>query len=277
MGTTATLASFKPIQLNTMTCLMWPSITEQQVRKTTHKWPPKCWSSASCTPEPHNTKFKIAPSIIHTHWMHTVQVAFGTDIIIINNHNHHVETIDPRKWTDPSLHQKQFCLYQKSTGCNDWHTSTYYVLHHILTNKTISKIKGTPSVQKLMKEYQCYVTHDRSPVGQDPMGYNTSQLCHRTQPIVLQLQPGCIKVQCSSPFQTTCKEDQDSHFLTSVHIPTSPTPPTHSLNKGLHSQSPPQWRFDPHASSKFFKHSCKPHSSLSHTLFATSILMGMKK
>ena len=104
------------------------------------------------------TQHKIAPSIIHTHWMQAVQAAFGLDVIIFNNQNQKVESIDPLKWTDQTIHQKQFKLYQKSTGRNDKRSTTYHILHRILTNETISKIKAIPSVSKLMKEYQCFVS-----------------------------------------------------------------------------------------------------------------------
>ncbi len=104
------------------------------------------------------TQHKIAPSIVHTHWMQAVQAAFGPDVIIMNNLNKQVENIDPLKWTDQSIHQKQFTMYQKSTGRDAGRITTYYILHRILTNETISKIKSTPSVYKITKDYQCYVT-----------------------------------------------------------------------------------------------------------------------
>jgi hypothetical protein len=43
------------------------------------------------------TQHKIAPTIIHTHWMQAVQAAFGPDVIIMNNQNKNVEKIDPLK------------------------------------------------------------------------------------------------------------------------------------------------------------------------------------
>jgi hypothetical protein len=133
------------------------------------------------------TQHKIAPSIVHTHWMQAVQAAFGPDVIIMNNHNKQVENIDPLKWTDQSIHQKQFTMYQKSTGRDARRSTTYHILHRILTNETISKIKSTPSVYKIMKDYQCYVTDhqwdetqwDTTRVGfvtgHDPSFFNRSQ------------------------------------------------------------------------------------------------------
>ena len=104
------------------------------------------------------TQHKIAPSIIHTHWMQAIQAAFGSDVIILNNQNQKLEKIDPLKWTDETIHQKQFKLYQKTTGRDDRRRTTYHILHRILTNETLSKIKAVSSVQKIMKDYQCYVS-----------------------------------------------------------------------------------------------------------------------
>ncbi len=133
------------------------------------------------------TQHKIEPSIIHTHWMQAVQAAYGPDVIIMNNQNQTVEKIDPLKWTDQTIHQRQFKLYQKTTGRDDRRSTTYYILHRILTNETISRIKAIPSVNKIMKAYQCYVTDhqwdetqwDTTRVGfvtgHDPSFFNRSQ------------------------------------------------------------------------------------------------------
>lgn len=63
-----------------------------------------------------STKNKVAPSVIHTHWMHAVQDAYGSEIVIINNKKQNVETVSMLKWTDPSIHAKQFQLHQKTFG-----------------------------------------------------------------------------------------------------------------------------------------------------------------
>ena len=36
-------------------------------------------------------KHIFAPSIIHTHWMQSVQLAFGSEVIIVNNQNQKLE------------------------------------------------------------------------------------------------------------------------------------------------------------------------------------------
>ena len=101
---------------------------------------------------------QVAPNVIHTHWMQAAQESLGDDIIIINNHNRPVEQISTIKWTDPTIHQKQFKLYQKTTGQADRRSTTYFILHRIQTNETISNIKALPRVRSIMKEYNCYVT-----------------------------------------------------------------------------------------------------------------------
>ena len=63
-----------------------------------------------------STKHKVAPSVIHTHWMQAVQEADGKDIVIVNNMNKHVEPVSTLKWTDPEIHAKQFQLHQKTFG-----------------------------------------------------------------------------------------------------------------------------------------------------------------
>jgi hypothetical protein len=105
-----------------------------------------------------STKHRVAPSIIHTHWMQIVQESLGDDIIIINNHNKNVETVSTIKWSDPQVHQKQFKLHQKTVGRDDKRNTTYYILHRIQTNETVGKIKALPTVKSLMKEYNFFIT-----------------------------------------------------------------------------------------------------------------------
>jgi hypothetical protein len=71
-----------------------------------------------------STKHKVAPNVIHTHWMQAVQDAFGSEIVIINNKNQNVETVSTLKWTDPSIHAKQFQLHQKTFGSAERRTTT---------------------------------------------------------------------------------------------------------------------------------------------------------
>ena len=98
-----------------------------------------------------------------------------------------MEIIDPLKWTDQTIHQKQFKLYQKSTGRDDRRRTTYHILHRIITTESLSKIIAIHSVYKIMKDYQCYVTDhqlyetqwDTTRVGfitgHDPSFFNRSQ------------------------------------------------------------------------------------------------------
>ena len=148
-----------------------------------------------------DTKHHVPPSVIHTHWMQHVQEALGKDIVIINNHNKNVETVSTIKWADPTIHQTQFKLYQKSAGREDKRHTTYYILHRIQTNATVGKIKALPSVQKLTKEYNCFISDhqwsetewDTTRIGfvtnLDPSFYNCAQAHHKFNEILHSHQP----------------------------------------------------------------------------------------
>jgi hypothetical protein len=83
--------------------------------------------------------------LIHIHWMHAVQEAFGTDVEIINNKNQKIEQIDLLQWsTNPLVHQRQFKVYQKTTGRDNQRKTTSFILHRIRTTETISTIKNLP-------------------------------------------------------------------------------------------------------------------------------------
>ena len=107
-----------------------------------------------------SVKHRVAPSIIHTHWMQIVQESLGDGIIIIiiNNHNKNVENVCTIKWSDPKVHQKQFRLHQKTVGRDDKQNTTYYILHRIQTNESVGKIKALTRVKSLMKEYNFFIT-----------------------------------------------------------------------------------------------------------------------
>ena len=82
----------------------------------------------------------------------------GDDIIFINNHKKNVETVSTIKWSDPQVHQKQFKLHQKTVGRDEKRNTTYYILHRIQTNESVGKIKALPSIKRLMKEYNFFIT-----------------------------------------------------------------------------------------------------------------------
>ncbi|KAI2496023.1 hypothetical protein MHU86_18496 [Fragilaria crotonensis] len=105
-----------------------------------------------------NTKNKVAPSVLHTHWMQAVQEAYGDEIVIVNNKNQNVETVSTIKWTDPSIHAKQFQLHQKTFGKGERRQSTYFIIHRVLTNASLSKMRALHSVQTIMKEFKFYIT-----------------------------------------------------------------------------------------------------------------------
>jgi hypothetical protein len=104
------------------------------------------------------THHQVAPSTIHTHWIQAVQENLGNDIVIFNNQNTPVEKVSTLKWTDPTIHTKQFKLYQQTLGKDDRRRTTYYILHRVLTNEPISNIKAIPAVRRIMKDYQFFIT-----------------------------------------------------------------------------------------------------------------------
>ncbi len=103
-------------------------------------------------------KQQVPPSIIHTHWMHAVQEAFGNEVAIINNRNQKVELINLLNWSNPLIHKKQFKTYQKTTGREPNRKVTHYILHRIQTNESLSTIRNIPQVQKILRDNNCYVT-----------------------------------------------------------------------------------------------------------------------
>ena len=107
---------------------------------------------------PTTKKQQAAPSLIHTHWMHAVQDAFGEDVEIINNRNQKVDTIDLLQWSNPLIHKKQFKTYQKTTGRDQRRRVIYYIIHRIQTNESLSTIRNIPQVQKILRDNNCYMT-----------------------------------------------------------------------------------------------------------------------
>ena len=93
-----------------------------------------------------STKSKVAPSVIHTHWMQAVQEAYGTEIVIINNKNKKVDKVSTLAWADPEIHAKQFQLHQKTFGNDERRTSTFFIVHCVFTNISLSKIRSLHSV-----------------------------------------------------------------------------------------------------------------------------------
>jgi hypothetical protein len=90
--------------------------------------------------------------------MQAVQEAYGTDIVIVNNKNQNVETVSTLKWTDPSIHAKQFVLHQKTFGSGERSTSTFFIVHRLFTNVSLSKIRALHAVQRILKEFKFYIT-----------------------------------------------------------------------------------------------------------------------
>jgi hypothetical protein len=104
------------------------------------------------------TKNKVAPSVLHTHWMPAVQDAYRDELVIINNKNKPVELVSMIKWTNPSMHAKQFQLHQKMFGREERRQSIYFIIHRVLANVGLTKIRALSAVQNIMKEFKLYIT-----------------------------------------------------------------------------------------------------------------------
>ena len=102
----------------------------------------------------------IQPQIIHTHWMQIVQETLRNEIFIVINLNKDVEQVSTFKWTDPTIHQKQFKMHSKTSGQVERRQTSYYIVHRILTNESVSSKKNTTAVKQLLKEYNTYITGD---------------------------------------------------------------------------------------------------------------------
>jgi hypothetical protein len=94
-------------------------------------------------------KQQVAPSLIHTHWIQAVQEALGTDIEIFNNRSQKVEKIDILHWSsNPLIHQRQFKVYQKTSGHTTNKKTTYFILHRILCTESLKSIKHIPKFKR---------------------------------------------------------------------------------------------------------------------------------
>lgn len=90
--------------------------------------------------------------------MQAVQDAYGDEFVIINNKNKPVDQVSTIKWTDSSIHAKQFQLHQKTFGRDERRQSTYFIIHRVLTNVSLTKMRALPAVQSIMTEFKFYIT-----------------------------------------------------------------------------------------------------------------------
>jgi hypothetical protein len=132
---------------------------------------------------------QVPPGIVHMHLLHALQVALGEDICIWNNKSEKIEPISLLQWaSNPTIHQKQFKIHQKTSGGNGPRRSTkYYIVHRIMTSEPISSIKQIPAIHQILKDNMCYLTEhhwnedtwDTNKIGfvtkLDPSFYNPDQ------------------------------------------------------------------------------------------------------
>ena len=56
------------------------------------------------------------------------------------------------------IHKKHFKTYQKTTGRDQRRKTTYYIIHRIQTNESLTTIRNIPQVQSILRENNCYMT-----------------------------------------------------------------------------------------------------------------------
>jgi hypothetical protein len=117
---------------------------------------------------PSQNNDNIHPAILHANWMHEAIMAFGSDKIqFFDNRNRQVSKIEPLR-IDPEMHVQQFHLHfdrhtrqhknTTYTNNNQDHKSvSTYIVHRIRSVVSLSELKATNSIFKLMKEHNFYV------------------------------------------------------------------------------------------------------------------------
>jgi hypothetical protein len=122
----------------------------------------------------------VHPALLHVQWMHEVQNAHGDDVQFYDNRNRHVKTFDPLR-TDPTKHIQQFQLLfgrrsqnrstnkRENNSTPDPRRETGFIVHRIRTSLSLSEIKATFNVMRLMTDHNFYVNDHRwNGLGNDP-------------------------------------------------------------------------------------------------------------
>lgn len=121
---------------------------------------------------PSQNNDNIHPAILHANWMHEAITAFGSDKIqFFDNRNRQVSKIEPLR-IDPEMHVQQFHLHfdrhtrqhRNTTYTNnsqDHKSVSTYIVHRIRSVVSLSELKATNSIFKLMKEHNFYVNEHR--------------------------------------------------------------------------------------------------------------------
>ena len=113
----------------------------------------------------------VPPPLLHIHWMHAVQDAFGDQVQFIDNNNRRVPKIDPLRYgrtEGPTTYFKWYCADSKKPATHSPNPPsptdrriTRYTLHRIRTTYSIGEIKTSPKVQALLKDHNFFVNEHR--------------------------------------------------------------------------------------------------------------------
>lgn len=147
-------------------------------------------------PKNHEESKKIA--LIHTQMLEELQIEFDDDIKIFDNHGKKLGPINHMKW-GAMIHQSHFNLYLRHATKN--RKQRYSVIHRIQTSQSLSTLRHTSRVFRLLKEYQCYLTrhswseteHDTIHVGHilgiNPQHYDSTKAEMMVSAMVKKAQP----------------------------------------------------------------------------------------
>jgi hypothetical protein len=113
----------------------------------------------------------VNPLLLHVHWMHEVQTAFGDSVQFIDNNNRKIGKLDPLRTTPES--QTHYFSVHKTLSKNrnndgsqeqshDVQSNpTRFIIHRILSKFSLSELKNTPNVANLMRKYDFYVNEHK--------------------------------------------------------------------------------------------------------------------
>ena len=111
----------------------------------------------------------VPPHILHVHWMHAVQKAFGSQVQFFDNANRLVPVIDPLR-TEETSQKMRFTLHGRTEAkrmqsrqpvVNGHRRTTKYIVHRVRTAYPINELKAAPEVMKMLKDHDFYVNEHR--------------------------------------------------------------------------------------------------------------------
>ena len=153
----------------------------------------------------------INPSMIHLHWIASIQETFGDKVHIIDNNNHVLPKVDILRWT-PHQHQQHYKVHQwtptdysSSQDNVRFKTSTkgqaQFIVHRIRTTIALCEMMNVPKVKKLLVDHSCYLHEHRWTenvwnttlfgfmVGIDPQFYDVDQTTMKLNTEINQMCP----------------------------------------------------------------------------------------